>query len=113
MLLVALLLLPAAGCPFRAKKMQFMCELQTTLRELMRKNEEYRLQVWLLLLLLVLEQLPGVLLPLLGLAGRGSASRGSLGGRHLPGGASSTPTPTPPGGLTFANPKAAFSKVRA
>jgi hypothetical protein len=54
MLLVALLLLPAAGCPFRAKKMQFMCELQTTLRELMRKNEEYRLQVWLLLLLLVL-----------------------------------------------------------
>jgi hypothetical protein len=29
----------------RAKKMQFMVELQKTLRELMRKNEEYRLQV--------------------------------------------------------------------
>eukprot|EP00775_Hariotina_reticulata_P007695 gene7695-7894_t len=30
----------------RAKKMQFMCELQQTLRELMRKNEEYRLQMF-------------------------------------------------------------------
>jgi hypothetical protein len=29
----------------RAKKMQFMVDLQKTLRELMRKNEEYRLQV--------------------------------------------------------------------
>jgi hypothetical protein len=29
----------------RAKKMAFMVELQKTLRELMRKNEEYRLQV--------------------------------------------------------------------
>jgi hypothetical protein len=31
----------------RAKKMAFMVELQKTLRELMRKNEEYRLQVCL------------------------------------------------------------------
>lgn len=29
----------------RAKKLQFMVDLQKTLRELMRKNEEYRLQV--------------------------------------------------------------------
>jgi hypothetical protein len=38
----------------RAKKMAFMVELQKTLRELMRKNEEYRLQVGCHVVLLLL-----------------------------------------------------------